>query len=336
MSESRLDRLSNGVFDGWDRFWFKPTSTATLAIVRMAWGTLTFLWTLTLALDVRTFYGRDGLVPAAPTRDFRYGLFDIVESDVLAVAVVAVLLVSSLCVAVGFRTRLATVVTFVLLLTLWERNPWHFNGGDMLVRHIGFFLMFAPAGAALSLDRWRRDRTGLFDFPLRAPWALRLIQIQMSVLYLFTTWAKARGDRWVNGTAVGGTMRVDDLTRFDLPYWMSESVFIGNLLTYGTLVVELSLAILIWNRRLRPWVIAAGVGLHVFIDVTFSLGFFAPIIFVGYLSFIPEETAERWIRQVRDRFKRGEAATQAKGRPAPTREGAKHPVSTARAAGEGS
>ncbi len=69
------------------------------------------------------------------------------------------------------------------------------------------------------------------------------------MVYLFTVWAKARGERWFGGTAVSESLRVDDLMRFGLPDALTDSVLLANLLTFGTLAVELALALLIWNRR---------------------------------------------------------------------------------------
>ena len=41
--------------------------------------------------------------------------------------------------------------------------------------------------------------------------------------------------------------------------FVTDTVLIANVLTYGTLAVELALGILVWNRVLRPWVLLLGV-----------------------------------------------------------------------------
>jgi hypothetical protein len=53
--------------------------------------------------------------------------------------------------------------------------------------------MFAPAGAAYSVDRWlhrRRGKEGPEVAP-RSPWAPRMIQIEVSLVYLITFWNKS-------------------------------------------------------------------------------------------------------------------------------------------------
>ncbi|MGH2727901.1 MAG: HTTM domain-containing protein [Actinomycetota bacterium] len=287
----------------WDAFWFSPTSVATLTVLRIAFGVIMFFWAVAIAPDAINFFSSDGVLPAHPTAGPRWGLLALFHSDIAIVAVTVLLLVSAACLAAGYRTRLAAVCAWVALMSFTRRDPFIFNSGDAVLRNFALFLALAPAGEALSLDRWRADRAGLWRFPERAPWALRLFQIQVSTVYLFTVWAKARGERWFAGTAVSESLRVDDLLRLRLPDSLTDSVLLANLLTFGTLAVELSLAILIWNRRWRPYVIVAGIALHFFIEVTFALGFFSMVMIASYISFVPEDAMERFLGRVRTRMR---------------------------------
>ena len=60
-----------------------------------------------------------------------------------------------------------------------------------------------------------------------------------------------------------------------------------NAVTWGALATELSVMILVWNKRLRPWVLAAGVVMHTTIMITIAVGFFTLAVFVLYLAFVP-------------------------------------------------
>jgi hypothetical protein len=293
-----------GVLGGWDRFWFRPVATSTLGVFRIAYGFVLTAWTLSLLPDATTFFSEDGVLPETSVDGWRWSFLALDDSRAAVLASMGLLLLAAICVMVGYRTRLATVISFLLLVSLRWRNIWVMNGGDSLLRHMGFFLMLSPAGAALSVDRWRTARDAFWTHPARAPWALRLIQIQISVVYLFTVWLKARGERWVAGTAVSDSLRVDDLVRFELPWFVTDSLLVANLLTYGTLAVELALAVLIWDRRLRPYVIALGVALHLFIELTMSLGFFSMAMIVGYVAFAPEDATGRLVEDVRARLLR--------------------------------
>jgi vitamin K-dependent gamma-carboxylase-like protein len=282
----------------WERFWFEPTSVATTAVVRIAFGLVAFGWTASLAPDLMSFFGRRGLLPTQPPNRFWIGVLSPAAPDWAVYTTWAVLLIAAACLVVGYHSRLASVIVFIGILSFERRNPFIFNAGDVLVRNLAFYVMLAPTGAALSLDAWRRARDKLWEFPKRAPWAMRLIQIQLSVVYFATVWAKVRGNDWNDGTAVSYALRLDDLARFHVPTFISTNQVVSNLATFGTLAIELSIAFLVWNRKARPWVLAAGVAMHLAIAINIMIGFFSMAMFVAYLSFVPPETMERilaWI-----------------------------------------
>ena len=290
------------VSHNWERFWFEPTSVATLAVVRIAFGIVAFLWTLSLTPDLMSFFSRDGFIAEQPSNRFWLGVLSPAAPDWLVYFVFAVTLIAAACLIVGFHSRLAAVLVFVGILSFERRNPFIFNAGDVLVRNLAFYLMLAPSGVALSIDSLRRAREKFWEFPKRAPWALRLIQVQLSVVYVATVWAKVRGNDWNDGTAVSYALRLDDLARIGAPEWFATSEVVSNLLTFGTLAVEASLAILVWNRKARPWVLAAGVLMHGLIAINIMVGFFTMAILIAYLSFTPADSMERLLSRLRARY----------------------------------
>ena len=61
-----------------------------------------------------------------------------------------------------------------------------------------------------------------------------------------------------------------------MPSFVTDSVLLTEMATYGTLVVELAIGVLVWHRVARPWVLGVGVLLHLSIEVTLAVGFFSP------------------------------------------------------------
>lgn len=288
----------------WERFWFSPEPTSTLAVLRVAYGVLLLAWTTTLTLDATTFFSRTGILPERPDDPGTWTVLDWFRSDTAVAILMALLIWAAVLLIIGYHTRLAAAVAFVAVVSLHRRNPFVFQAGDNLLRSFSFYFLFAPAGVALSVDRWRREKGGFWEFPLRAPWAMRLIQVQLSLLYLFSVWEKVRGTTWNNGLAVSLAMRIDELVRVPVPSSISDSLLISNVLTFGTLAIELACAVLIWNRRACPWVLAAGFVLHLFIEITMRVGFFSLVIFLYYLAFIPPETLSGRLLAVRGRLAR--------------------------------
>ncbi|MFY9589071.1 MAG: HTTM domain-containing protein [Actinomycetota bacterium] len=294
----------NALSRAWERFWFQPESVATLAVVRIAFGIVAFFWTLSLAPDLMSFFGRRGFVPDQPSNRFWIGLLSPSAPAWLVYTVFAVTLVAAVCLVVGFRSRIASVLVFAGILSFQRRNPFIFNAGDVLVRNLAFYLMLAPSGVALSIDSLRHARDTFWEFPKRAPWALRLIQVQLSVVYVATVWAKVRGNDWNDGTAVSYALRLDDLARIRAPQWLATSEVLSNLMTFGTLAIEASLAILVWNRKARPWVLGAGILMHALIAVNIMIGFFTMAMLIAYMSFTPPDAMERFLAWARKRFAR--------------------------------
>ena len=312
---ARLDNGATAVGEAWDRFWFEPVSTASVALFRIAFGALVFFWTLSLSPSLFAFFSGNGILPERPRLlGGAWSLLDAFGGDTAVALVYVALLLASVCLTFGFKSRLSAFVVFVCVVSLTRRNPWVLNSGDIFIRVLSFYMLFMPAGVALSVDRWLRERHDFWAFPTKPVWPLRLVQVQLSILYVTAVWDKVRGTTWNDGTAVSYAFRIGDLQRFPVPGFVVDSVVLANVLTFGTLAIELSLGILVWNRKLRPWVLLAGVALHLGIDYAVRVGFFSYVVLVAYIAFLPPDTVESWVASVRAWWVRTSAARASGGR----------------------
>jgi hypothetical protein len=255
---------------GWERFWFAPEPASTLALLRVAVGLVVIAWALAYAPDLATFTGPHGIAPggAAPYEPILVGL-----------------VVAALCLIAGYRPRLAAAAAFLCLAWLHEVDPWALNSGDALMRDVVFLLALAPSGPG----------------PV-SPWVLRLVQVQVSVMYLVAAASKLAGAHWRDGTAVSYPLRLPAMERVHLPSGLTAWPLAAHLLTWGVLLMELAIGLLVWNRRARPWVLAGGVVLHLGIELTIRVGFFSWIVLASYVAFVPPEraarVAARWSRRL--------------------------------------
>jgi hypothetical protein len=288
-------------FEAWERFWFAPQPTSTLALVRIAFGVVALAWTASLAPDLTAFFGPHGLLPQPPAFSAAsWGVLQVASPMWLVTLLWALMLLGSLGLIVGYRSRLSSLVVLVGVLSFERRNPYVFNGGDGLIRVLALYLVLSPSGAALSLDRLRRGGDP-WAFRQRAPWGLRLMQLQLSLIYLSAVWDKLQGHTWPAGTALSYALRLDDLHRFAVPSPMADWPAVVAILTWATIAIELSAGTLIWIPRLRPWVIAAGVALHLIIGWSMRVGFFTVGMLVLYLAFMSPERAAWVISSLRRR-----------------------------------
>ncbi len=294
--------VTSRMWSAWQCFWFEPQETSTLALFRIAFGLLAVGWTLTLLPDLSAFFGPAGVLPDNTAHSIeQWGLLDLSNSPRLLLAVFVLTLASAIAVTIGLFTRFSAVMLWLGIVSFEHRDVLVTNSGDGVLRALAFFCMFAPAGAALSIDRVRSKPGGDFwHCPKRAPCALRLIQIQVSVGYLAAVWDKVRTVPWTDGTAISYALRLDDVHRLATPAFVTHSVILVNVLTYGTLALELALGVLVWNKRARPWVLAMGICMHLAIDSSILVGFFSYAMLTGCLSFVPPKTASKFILSVRN------------------------------------
>ncbi|MDP1818279.1 MAG: HTTM domain-containing protein [Acidimicrobiales bacterium] len=321
-----MTQARDAATSAWDRFLFEPRSTSPAALLRIGWGILATLWALTLLPDVDPLLEGGALGYERPLPTGSWNLLELTSWDGAPLAMCLLLVLVGITTTVGYQTRLSTAVAVVCMVCLQRQNTTIINSGDLMLRQVGIALALTPAGLLLSVDEIRQrrrgraadrgaaDRDGAADSaeadrgPLRAPWALRLLQLELAVGYFLSCWAKLRGSTWHEGTALGLALRIEDLQRFAAPEWLYDQEILLNLLTWGTLLFEGAFLFAVWSRRLRPWVLWIGVAFHVGIDLLFDVGFFSLTMLVAYLAFLPPETADDVVAWLRRRLGPGPTA----------------------------
>jgi hypothetical protein len=273
----------------WNSFWFTPEPVYTLGLVRMVFGVVTVAWTLALLPDLYEVFGEQGVAPQTGRLDYQWSVLEIWPGDRALMIAWVLLLVSALALTVGWHSRLAAVVVFVLIQSFVRRGVYIANAGDAILTIVALVLALCSCGAALSLDQ--RRRTGSFwSAQTRSAWPIRLLQVQLSVIYVVSVQAKLTGKTWMDGSAVFYAWRSDGRwATLPAPEWMASNAILVNALTWGTLLVELAIAVLVWNRRLRLPVLSAGVVMHLAIMVNLNVAFFSVAMFVLYVAFVPPD-----------------------------------------------
>ena len=278
----------------WDRFFFRAQSTAPMTLVRVAWGVIITAWAISLLPDIDPFFVKGDLMY---DRNLSPGAWNVLPHlpDGAGLVVCLVLLAAGVATTVGWHTRLSSFTAVLMLVFLERANTAIFNSGDLLLRQIGICVALSPCGLLWSLDARRDRRKGRRRNVLRAPFGMRFLQLSLCLGYFLSAWSKSRGSTWQDGTALALSLRIEDLQRYAAPEWLFDQAVLLNLFTWATLAFELTFFALVWNRRLRPWVIATGVAFHLGIDVFLDIGFFSLAIYTAYLAFLPDTVASRLV-----------------------------------------
>lgn len=288
-----------------DDFFFKPQPVNSVALMRILFGVILMIHWFSIWSHLEVFWGPEGLLSLphsiARTAEYRVNLFSFFPADPRVGQLLALAhLAGAFGMVFGFFTRTSIAVAFFTLLSFHNRNYLILNSSDVILRNLVFFLFFTPCGELYSVDAWIRRARGLVTgaVPERAPWALRLVQLQFCTVYVATVLYKMKGGAWADGTAIYIATRLDEFVR--VPLGLLNNMMAIKFLTWSTLVVEFALGTVVWIKDLRYLILLAGVGLHLGIEVTMNIPLFEWIMIAGMVSMIDSRDIVRvsaWLEQ---------------------------------------
>jgi hypothetical protein len=346
--ETTLNPLYQAIA-AWNRFFFSPSQPTTLALMRIFAGLIMLYVFFGYSLDLQGFVGPDAWlskdaartarleapVTAPPTSwdgpevvlgkgQFVWSLYYHVEGPFWIWVIHLGVMLSALLFTLGFATRVTSVLTWLGNIMYINRAITSVFGMDTMTNLGLFYLMIAPCGAELSLDRWlqvRRWRRQLGpDYVPPVPtlpsatFATRLVQINFCFIYLISGFSKLLGQSWWNGTAPSLVLLNYSFAPFDVGLYAKTIRFLAEhrwmwevAMTVGvvfTLFVEISLAYLIWNSKTRWFMICCSVMMHTMIGLVMGLVTFSLMMLVLLLSFVPPEVCEQVLDRLRERVAR--------------------------------
>lgn len=272
----------------WNGFFFQPIPVYSIALFRIVFACIMLIDAFFVLAHAREYLGPDGLIEYDRYRQRNVGralsLFFYLPPTMRSVHwVLGLHIVSIIFLLIGLFTPLSALIAFVTLRSIVNRNPEVCNGGDNVARIMCFFLIFAPTGKAYSLD-------ALLFHPAahilaQAPWALRLMQIQVSVIYINAAYWKLRGVTYRNGTAIYYSTISEFYRRFSVPRLFLRKPIVHTL-TWGTLALEFSLGSAIWVQEFRAPLVALGIAFHLVIELVLNVHLFGWYMIACLMLFI--------------------------------------------------
>ncbi len=296
-----LQRGLNRGWQTWFQFWFRPESTVSMEILRAGIGLSAFLAYVAIWHSVVELYGEGGWVSREAIQGYIdnpyvHSIFYYITNNTGLVCCYYLFLASCLALTCGCATRVVKWIVWVGHTSFLYRNPHVLYGFDNLLSSMLFIVCLAPIGSQLSVDARLRRYRGKSARPTHSRWGnacLRLCQFQIVIVFFFSGTEKLRGASWWSGDAVWHAV-----TNFEyfgmMPLgFLAEHYWLVNLMTYGTLLLELSYPYLIWGKA-RAYYLIAAILLHVGIGVTMHLYVFALLSIVCHLAFLRPQ----WVRTI--------------------------------------
>jgi hypothetical protein len=231
--------------------------------------------------------GNEALEAAGP---LRFSILQYYNNSVLPYFFYGLAMLSAMCLTVGWRTRIVSVLLYLSMLTLYHRNVSSNGGPDAMPVIISFYMMFCPSGVALSLDAAReaRKRGGALASAIISPWGVRLIQMQICLIYFQSCVIKCQGPAWMEGSVVHYILFNREFGQFNME-WLAQYPLLINVMTHGAVMIEFALAFWLWFRPTRRWAAIGGVMLHAGIRPILLVPGFGEVMTATYLTFLAHD-----------------------------------------------
>ncbi len=136
---------------------------------------------------------------------FKWSWFYWIHSPMLLWTFHIAALVVFALLTIGLWSRTMSVLAFLATVSYINRASLAQFGLDDTNAMLAMYLMIGPCGAAYSVDRWLKRRRGTAarrSNPALCQLWIRLIQVHLCVLYLFSGIGKLQGPWWWNGNSL--------------------------------------------------------------------------------------------------------------------------------------
>jgi hypothetical protein len=273
------------------RFWIGEADARLLALYRLLLGGLLLYDALDRLRDFHAFYTERGVLPRAIASAVRapwaWSLFDMIQPWGLELALYLGGVACLAAFAVGYRTRLAGILSYVFLVSIQHRNDLVLDGSDVVLRVMLFWMLFADGGACWSLDVQLGRRPALARVPAHA---LGFLRVQVALVYLFTTVDKWHGGWWT------GNYLYQVAQSYDFVRWLGPQLVhfprLCQVMTRSVLILEGAIPILLLSpiavRACRTLGLLCNLGLQGGIFLTMAVGNFpATMITASSLFLLP-------------------------------------------------
>ncbi len=222
---------------------------------------------------------------------------------------------------VGWRTRLATAVTWLLTMSVQLRNPFVGAGYDQLLRMLLFWGCFLPLGARMSVDAIRRPASTTACLSVGTVALLA----QVVIVYASAGIAKWVQPAWHDGSALLSILD-DDFRVTASGLLLARAPDLARSLGRAVPVLEIGGATLLLapSALVRTATVAMLCAMNVLFGLCLDIGFFPWVASIALLGLLPSwvwerPVVERWVVQPIDRAAAWGARRLPAGAPRPVR-----------------
>ncbi len=272
----------------WHDFFFRSIDVRQFALIRIGLGSLIVSYLIGFIPDFRDHFGPQGWLGAMQDLDLyhsgTWSVLFLTSSTAAAWAFLWISLIAAVAFTLGLLARFSGIITLIGLISLWNRNPLLMDGDDAILRIMLFYLLLSPCGNALSISALLRQRTQQAEI-----WPLRMIQIQLALVYFISGWVKFHSHDWLDGTILEIVLIHPEYSRWNLGRLMTDPALLTGLHATAFMIMwwEILFPFLILFPATRTGAITAGLVFHGGLLLFMRLRLFSVIMLVLYIAWIP-------------------------------------------------
>ncbi len=261
----------------------------SLGILRIGLGLISIYNLALFYPNIELFFGPLGVFPAWEHKPLAtFSIHALNDSRAFIHLIFFIHLFFSAMLCVGYKTRLATVVCWLLTVSLFHRAVQISFGGDEVLRALLMWGMFLPLGQRFSVDQMINKKPLAGDRVVS--WAGAALIIQIIIIYLVNGFGKTDPAWDTHFTALYYFFN-DNVAKAPAKFLLN---FPGILMVLTCLALYLerfaTLLLLFPNVAVfRTTAIVLFVVFHVCIDATMKVGWFSWVMIVYWLGLIPSE-----------------------------------------------
>lgn len=277
----------------------------SLALFRIALGLILGGDLISRIPLIDAFYTDGGLVPRTAAFHKMHGTWAVSLHLIsgewwVQFLLFAIAIVFAAGMVAGYRTRMCTVLSWLLFSSMHVRDPFDQYFADLALQAFLFWGMFLPLNGRWSLDAALNRTHQRLDATVFS-WATQAYVLQVCFIYWFTAIMKWDPSWTRDGTAVYYALSLDFSIRPFGKYLLGFPTLLP-ILTRATLVLELFGPFLLLSpfltAPLRLLAVVLFVGFHAGLATAMDLSGFSAVMIVGWLALMPGvawEAPEKWI-----------------------------------------
>jgi hypothetical protein len=274
----------------------------SLAVFRMVLALLVLADLVNRATDLYAHYTDQGILPRTVLMQevmnpWMFSLNVINGETWFQALLFGATALAALGMLVGYRTRLMTIIVWVMYLSIQWRNPLVLND-EVFLHLLLFWGMFLPLGAYWSIDRVLKPVPPRLSVRFQSLATVGLF-LQIAFLYWFAAIHKLGQEWWRDGTALYYLLSIDQITT-PIGAYLYQFPGLLKILTFATLGLEAFGPFLLLSPLLtgpvRTGAVLAFMSLHFGIWLLTDMGISSWVSAFCMLCFLPgwfwEKTAK--------------------------------------------